>query len=65
MPSGEKHYQTRSANEVRIVEAIARGFTTRQAIIEETREWLEARAASSPALQKYLDAWGDWQSPWA
>ncbi len=35
------------------------------AIIEETREWLEARAASSPALQKYLDAWGDWQSPWA
>ena len=36
-----------------------------QAIIEETREWLEARAENSPALRKYLDAWGDWRSPWA
>jgi predicted PolB exonuclease-like 3'-5' exonuclease len=36
-----------------------------QAIIEETRTWLEARAETSPALRKYLDAWGDWQSPWA
>jgi predicted PolB exonuclease-like 3'-5' exonuclease len=35
-----------------------------QTIIAETREWLEARAEASPALQKYLDAWGDWQSPW-
>lgn len=40
-------------------------LTEEQAIIEEARTWLEARAESSPALQKYLDAWGDWQSPWA
>lgn len=36
-----------------------------QTIIEETREWLEARAENCPALRKYLDAWGDWRSPWA
>ena len=36
-----------------------------QMIIEETRGWLETRAEGSPALQAYLNAWGDWQSPWA
>lgn len=40
-------------------------LTEEQTIIDETRTWLEARAENSPALQKYLAAWGDWQSPWA
>lgn len=35
-----------------------------QALIERAREWLEARAGSSPGLARYLAAWGDWQSPW-
>jgi predicted PolB exonuclease-like 3'-5' exonuclease len=40
-------------------------LTEEQTIIDETRAWLEARADSSPALRRYLDAWGHWQSPWA
>jgi predicted PolB exonuclease-like 3'-5' exonuclease len=35
-----------------------------QKLIEQAREWIEERAIDSPGLQKYLAAWGEWQSPW-
>jgi hypothetical protein len=35
-----------------------------QTLIEQAREWLVERADSSPGLQRYLAAWGDWKSPW-
>jgi 3'-5' exonuclease len=35
-----------------------------QALIDETKEWLTARADTSPAYQRYLAEWGDWQNPW-
>ncbi len=34
------------------------------ALIEEAREWIEAKAEKHPGLDRYLAAWGDWQSPW-
>ena len=36
-----------------------------QALIEQARAWIAARAEGCPALGRYLEAWGDWQSPWA
>jgi predicted PolB exonuclease-like 3'-5' exonuclease len=33
------------------------------ALIEKARAWLEANAAESPGLARYLAAWGDWKSP--
>jgi predicted PolB exonuclease-like 3'-5' exonuclease len=36
-----------------------------QALIEQARSWVEARAADSPGLARYLAAWGDWENPWA
>jgi len=35
------------------------------ALIESTREWIEGQAAKCPGLARYLEAWGDWKSPWA
>jgi predicted PolB exonuclease-like 3'-5' exonuclease len=34
-----------------------------QRIVDETKVWLEARAAQTPAYRTYLDNWGDWQPP--
>ncbi|MFZ4732192.1 MAG: 3'-5' exonuclease [Pirellulales bacterium] len=35
-----------------------------QKLIDQAREWIESKAATSPGLTRYLAAWGDWQSPW-
>jgi 3'-5' exonuclease len=35
-----------------------------QGLIAETKEWLIARAATTPAYRGYLDRWGDWTNPW-
>ena len=35
-----------------------------QALIEQARQWIEAHAAASPGLTRYLAALGDWQDPW-
>ena len=35
-----------------------------QSLIKSAREWLESRAATSPAFQTYLERWGDWKNPW-
>jgi predicted PolB exonuclease-like 3'-5' exonuclease len=34
-----------------------------QAIVRETKQWLEAQCQTRPGLRAYLDNWGDW-SPW-
>lgn len=36
-----------------------------QALIDEARAWIESHAPKSPGLARYLEAWGDWKSPWA
>ena len=36
-----------------------------QELIEQTHQWLQQRAADSPAYAAYLDGWGDWVNPWA
>ncbi|HZZ72212.1 MAG TPA: 3'-5' exonuclease [Pirellulales bacterium] len=33
-------------------------------LIQQAKQWLEARADRSPAYQNYLGRWGDWQNPW-
>ena len=35
-----------------------------QAIIAETKSWLEQRAEQSDAYSLYLEHWGDWPNPW-
>ena len=35
------------------------------ALIESAREWIDGQAATCPGLARYLEAWGDWKSPWA
>lgn len=35
-----------------------------QALIAETREWLQQRADQVAAYKHYLDHWGDWTNPW-
>ena len=35
-----------------------------QALIEHARGWIEAKAAESSGLTRYLAAWGDWKSPY-
>lgn len=35
-----------------------------QAIVAETKTWLERQAETSPACAHYLKHWGDWQTPW-
>lgn len=36
-----------------------------QSLIESAHTWVRNKAKDSPGLARYLDAWGDWQSPWA
>ena len=35
-----------------------------QSLIEAAHIWIQSKAAGSPGLARYLEAWGDWQSPW-
>ncbi len=35
-----------------------------QAMIAETKKWLEERAEQVRAYRLYLDRWGDWPNPW-
>jgi hypothetical protein len=35
-----------------------------QALVANAREWLEARASSTPSLGRYLTEWGSWHNPW-
>ena len=35
-----------------------------QAIIEETKQWLESKAPQQRAYQLYLERWGPWHNPW-
>jgi 3'-5' exonuclease len=35
-----------------------------QAIIAQTKTWLEEKCADIPAYKLYLDRWGDWANPW-
>jgi len=36
-----------------------------QELVEKTRDWLQQQATDIPALQHYLDNWGNWYNPWA
>jgi predicted PolB exonuclease-like 3'-5' exonuclease len=33
------------------------------ALIDHARKWIEAHAKDTPGLSRYLEAWGDWKSP--
>src|SRR5690606_5520804 len=35
-----------------------------QQLVTETRHWLEANAAETPAFALYLENWADWPNPW-
>jgi len=35
-----------------------------QAMIGETKSWLERNASAQPAYRLYLERWGDWENPW-
>jgi predicted PolB exonuclease-like 3'-5' exonuclease len=35
-----------------------------QAIVAETRQWLQQRSAETAAYRLYLERWGDWPDPW-
>lgn len=35
-----------------------------QTLIDIARAWIEAHASKIAGLARYLEAWGDWQSPW-
>ena len=35
-----------------------------QSLIESAHIWIRTKATESPGLARYLEAWGDWQSPW-
>ena len=34
-----------------------------QTIVDETKAWIEERAAAQPGLKHYLEHWGDWKAP--
>jgi predicted PolB exonuclease-like 3'-5' exonuclease len=34
-----------------------------QELVKKAKDWLTTKSSDFPALQKYLDSWGDWQ-PW-
>ena len=40
------------------------GLDEEQAIIQETKSWLENESQRTPAFGVYLTNWGDWHSPW-
>jgi hypothetical protein len=33
-------------------------------LIEAAHIWIRSKATESSGLARYLEAWGDWQSPW-
>ena len=35
-----------------------------QAIVSQTRQWLEKAAQQIEAYRVYLEHWGDWPNPW-
>jgi predicted PolB exonuclease-like 3'-5' exonuclease len=35
-----------------------------QRLVQETKEWLEARAGKVGAYRSYLEQWGEWGNPW-
>ena len=35
-----------------------------QDLVQHAKEWLIAGIPQRPIYQQYLDAWGDWTSPW-
>ena len=35
-----------------------------QELVLKTKEWLSERTGSHGIYQTYMDAWGDWESPW-
>lgn len=35
-----------------------------QELVNQTKQWLEDGSTDQPIYQTYLEAWGDWQSPW-
>jgi len=35
-----------------------------QALIAQTKQWLETKAETSTAYRGYLEHWGDWPNPW-
>jgi 3'-5' exonuclease len=36
-----------------------------QALIAQTKQWIESKAGDSAAYRLYLEHWGDWPNPWA
>lgn len=40
-------------------------LTREQELVQDTKDWLTARADQSPAYRLYLEHWGDWRNPWA
>jgi hypothetical protein len=34
-----------------------------QAIVDEAKGWIEAKAKERPAYVHYLEHWGDWKPP--
>ena len=35
-----------------------------QAIVAQTKNWLQEQSAATPVYGLYLDKWGDWENPW-
>ena len=35
-----------------------------QELVHQTKIWLLKQAESNPIYTTYLNAWGDWESPW-
>jgi hypothetical protein len=35
-----------------------------QAMVADTKEWLEEQSHQIDAYRLYLDRWGDWPNPW-
>lgn len=35
-----------------------------QAIVAETKNWLQEQSAATPVYGLYLEKWGDWENPW-
>jgi len=35
-----------------------------QAIVNEAKQWITARADEVDAFASYLEHWGDWNNPW-
>ncbi len=35
-----------------------------QAIVSQTKNWLQERADATPVYGLYLEKWGDWENPW-